>query len=101
MSYETMNPKRTPLPGPRTQGERYTLLGQQLLRQQAEVSRLFSERLLSLREVGEAMGGISAQTVRSYIKKGVLPVIRVGRHGWMRVPLSAVTKLRGTGAPNV
>jgi hypothetical protein len=100
MGTETINPKRTPLPGPRTQGERYTLLGVQLLRQQNEVARLFSERLLSLREAAEALGGITVATARAYVHKGLLRSVRVGRYGWIRVPVSAVRELLEKGEVN-
>lgn len=81
------------MPGPRTQSERYTLLGQQLLRQQTEVAKLYSERLLSARETAEALGGVTVATVRAYARKGLLRSVRVGRYGWYRFPLSSVREL--------
>jgi excisionase family DNA binding protein len=81
---------------PKSQGQRYDILTAHLLRQQADVAKLYSERLLSVREVSHVLGGIGLGTVRRYCHTGVLPVVRVGK-GWMRIPASAVRALLGNG----
>ncbi len=99
MATETAELKRHPLPGfPRTQGDRYTLLTAQLVRQQREVNTLFSERLLSVREAATALGGVSCATIRAHCKKKLLRSVRVGRFGWIRIPLSSVQELLAQGA---
>jgi excisionase family DNA binding protein len=90
---ETITLKRHPALPNVLQGARYSALGQQILLQQQQTVSLFQVRLLSLREVGAALGGISVETVRRYVREGKLPCVRVGRKGWMRVPASAVRKL--------
>jgi excisionase family DNA binding protein len=96
---ETTELKRHPLPGvPKTQGQRYTLLSSQLARQQLEINSLFQERLLSAREVAQALGGVTVATVRRFARQGLLRSVRVGRLGWIRIPLSSVRKLLEEGA---
>jgi len=91
---ETIELKRNPLPGiPKTQTQRYSLLSGQLLRQQTELSNLFGQRLLTIREAAVILGGLTQATVRTYCRTGRLTSIRVGRRGWIRIPLSSVRKL--------
>jgi len=99
MGTETINPKRTPLPGPRTLSARYTLLGAQLLRQQTEVAKLYSERLLSVREAAEALS-VTPATIRAYAKASVLRSIRIGKVGWIKIPFSSVRALLDIGVTN-
>jgi hypothetical protein len=102
MGSETIELKRHPLPGiPKTQGQRYSLLSAQLTRQQREINSLFQERLLSVREAGQALGGVTQATVRSYARRGLLTSVRIGRFGWIRIPLSSVRRLLEEGTNNV
>jgi excisionase family DNA binding protein len=94
--------KRTPILGvPKTQGQRYSLLGAQLIRQQTEIAKLYAERLLSVREAAQALGGVTAATVRRYAHTGTLRSVRVGRLGWIRIPVSAVRELLEKGQGGV
>lgn len=99
MGTETIELKRHPLPGvPKTQGQRYTLLSSQLARQQQQINSLFQDRLLSVREAAQALGGVTVATVRSYAKKGLVKSVRVGRFGWYRISLSSLQALLEKGA---
>jgi excisionase family DNA binding protein len=90
--------KRHPMVGiAKTQGERYNLMAAQLLRQQAETAQLFCERLLTVREAAQALGGVGVGTVRRYVRTGVLRSVRVGKLGWIRIPAGAVRELLGNG----
>jgi hypothetical protein len=96
---ETIELKRHPLPGvPKTQGQRYTLLSSQLARQQLQINSLFQERLISVREAALALGGVTVATVRSYARKGLLKSVRIGRYGWIRIPVSSIRELLEKGA---
>jgi excisionase family DNA binding protein len=95
-----MTMKRAPMPGvPKTQTARYSLLGQQLLQQQQQITALFQERLLTVREAALALG-VTVGTVRRYTRTKQLRAVRVGRLGWMKIPLSAVRELLEKGATN-
>jgi predicted site-specific integrase-resolvase len=58
---------------------------------------MYSERLLTVRETAQILGGVSAATVRSYCKKGALSTVRIGRYGWIRVKMSSVKQLLEKG----
>lgn len=80
----------------KTSTERYTLTGAALLRQQQQQLDLYRERLLTIREVALALG-VTVPTVRKFTRNGVLPRIRYGVRGWMKIPASAVRDLLQKG----
>lgn len=80
-----------------TQGQRHSLLGQSLLRRQNEFVDIFAERWLSAREAAAALQ-VNICTLRRYAKSGVLPAVRFGPRGWMRIKASAIKKFLEKGA---
>jgi hypothetical protein len=78
-----------------TQRRQYSLLAKELLRQQEQTSELFRERILSITEVRAALGGLTAGTIRKWLRCGYLKGFRVGRLGHWKIPVSEVLRLRG------
>jgi excisionase family DNA binding protein len=74
---------------------RYSLLGATLLRRELQTSALFQDRLLSVTEAREALGGLTSATLRRWIRAGHLHAIRVGKLGHYKIPAGEIRRLIG------